>query len=72
MTQSRQIEFPFISDLSQEEILEASPANGIYNDPWGVHSRQVCPDMSRCHGFKPNHNCPPPLTARPALLYVLT
>lgn len=44
---------------SQEDILKASPPNGIYNDPWGVHSCQVCSDMSKCHGFKPNHNCPP-------------
>lgn len=40
-----------LSGLSQEEVLKASPADGIYNDPWGVHSCEVHSDMSRCLSF---------------------
>lgn len=43
-----------LSDLSQEEVLEANPADGIYNDPWGIHSCEVRSDLPRCH----NHCCP--------------
>lgn len=30
-------------DLWQEEVLQARPADSVYNDPWGVHSRKVGP-----------------------------
>lgn len=35
----------------QEEILSASPADSIYNDPRGVYSREVSSATSRCPCF---------------------
>lgn len=50
---SSQIEFhgSTVFDLWQEEILQGSPADSIYNDPRGVYSREVSSATSRCPGF---------------------
>lgn len=50
---SSRIEFhcSTVFDLWQEEILQASPADSIYNDPRGVHSREVSSAAPRCPGF---------------------
>lgn len=39
--QSGRIEFHCVWPPWQEEVLQASPADSVYNDPWGVHSRKV-------------------------------
>ena len=52
VVQSTQIEFhcSTVFDLWQKEILQASPADGIYNDPRGVYSRKVSSAASSCPG----------------------
>lgn len=50
--QCSQIEFhcSTVFDLWQEEILQTSPTDSIYNDPGGVYSCKVSSTTSRCPG----------------------